>query len=205
MSMPFSAFEDQVLRAQPATDGQRALTIVAFDRAQPIDLPPALREKARKIFGPIDHIPEEARGVLVVIGGRGWGKTQRLIGHYGLWRMLTASLVGLAPGEWGFFAGLAPDVETGVQSLRFALGVAKATPSIARLIESESSDRFVIARPDGHRVAFEVFAASKGGSSVRGRSLVGAGFDEASFFRSKETGQINDDDNVSAALPWCPT
>jgi hypothetical protein len=201
VSFLFSTFEDQVLRVQPASDGQRALTTVAFDRVQPIDLPPALLAKAREIFGPVDYIPEPAWGVLDVIGGRGWGKSQRLIGHYGLFRMLTADLAGLAPGEWGFFAVVAPDVETGAQSFRFALGAAKAAPSIAHLIESESSDRFVIARPDGRRVAFEVFAASKGGSSVRGRSLVGAGLDEASFFRDRATGTINDADIFSAITP----
>jgi hypothetical protein len=199
-ALPFLRFQRDVLR-RPLSIGQQVLASVAVDGVDPIELETeAEREMAHRILGPVDRIPESARGVLVVVGGRAWGKT-RFLGDYLLWRGLTADVSSLAPGEMLFGPIVAPDVDTGGQALRFALGAAEATPAIASLIESKTTSGFVLRRPDGVRYSQEVFAASRGGANVRGRSLAAGGMDEASFLRDPKTGQVNDVGNFTAMAP----
>jgi hypothetical protein len=49
-------------------------------------------------------------------------------------------------------------------------------------LESASADALMLRREDGRTVIVEALPASRGGASVRGRSLVGAVLDEAAFF-----------------------
>ncbi len=182
------------------TRAQRVLAAVAVDGVDPADLTGADRDVALKLFGTLDRIPAQARAVAVLVCGRGSGKSYLFGGAYPLWRMLTATLDALAPGEMAFAPVVAPDMRTARQTLRFAIGAAKSVKSIARLIVAETSDSLVLQRPDGRVVAMEVFAASRGGSSIRGRSLVCAVLEECAFFRD-ENKIVNDQDIFGALAP----
>lgn len=182
------------------TPAQRVLVLVAFDGVEPGDLTGTDRDLARQLFGDVDTIPALARAVLVAVCGARSGKSYVLGALYSLWRALTADLSGLAPGEVAVAVIVAPEVRTARQALRFALGAAKATPKIAQLVEAESNDSFTLRRPDGRPVSIEVLPATRGGSALRGRSLVSAVLDECAFFRD-EGFVVNDAEVFRAVAP----
>lgn len=182
--IPFVAFVRDVLGVT-LTPAQTVLVAVAYDHADPVALPVGDRELARQLFGDVDTIPPVARSVLVAVCGARAGKTYVLGALYSLWRALIADLSSLAPGEHAVALLVAPDQRLARQILRYALGAAKSVPSVARLIQSETVDNFTLRRPDGRIVALETLPAARGGSSVRGRSLVSAVMDECAFFRDQ--------------------
>lgn len=196
---PFVEFVGAVLRVKlhPA---QRVLCGVAFDGQDPGDFDGDDRETARQLFGDVAVIPPSARAVLVAVCGARSGKSRVLGALYSLWRALTADLSGLAPGELAVALVVAPDLRLARQTLRFALGAAKAVPAIARLIETENADALTLRRPDGHVVSIEALPATRGGSALRGRSLVSAVLDECAFFRD-ESFQVNDSELFRAVSP----
>jgi hypothetical protein len=199
---PVSGFVDfceRVLRVR-LTSGQRVAALVAVDNVDPDDLTGVDRDLARKLFGDVDKVPSRARGVVLLLKGARVGGSYIFGGLYSLWRALTANLSSLAPGEQATALVVAPDTRLGRQVLRYALGAAKVVPTIAQLIESESSDSFTIRRPDGQRVAIEVLPATRGGSALRGRSLVSSVLTEAAFFRD-EGAVVNDQELFRACAP----
>jgi hypothetical protein len=198
-TIPFCAFVETVLHVR-LTRPQEVLARVAFDRVEPRDLTGADRDIARQLFGSIDTVPPEARGVLVAVCGARGGKSYVLGALYALWRSLTADLGSLAPGEQASAVVVAPDVRLARQVLRYVTGAARAVPAIAACIESESSDSLLLRRPDGAAVALEVLPATRGGSAVRGRSLVCAVLDEAAFFRDADS-VVNDSEIFKAIAP----
>jgi hypothetical protein len=199
-AITYCGFVADVLGAR-LTDAQLVLCKVAFDRVEPRDLDPADREIAAQLFGPdVDIIPDSARAILVGTFGARSGKSRFLGGIYSLWRALVADVTGLAFGETATALLVAPDLRLGRQSLRFALGAAHSVPSIARLIESESTDAFALRRPDGSLVAIECLPASRGGIATRGRTLVSAVLDECAFFRDADYA-INDEEIFKAVSP----
>jgi hypothetical protein len=195
----FVAFCERIVRMQ-LTPAQRVLALVAFDGVDPCQLEGEARDLALRLFGGIDSIPKSARGVLAIVKGARVGGSYVFGGILSLWRALTADLSGLAPGEQAVALIVAPDLRLARQCLRFALGAAQSAPDMARLIVSESADGFVIERPDGCRVAIECLPATRGGSAVRGRSLVSAVLSETAFFRD-ESAVINDADIFRAVAP----
>ena len=197
--VPFVRFVETVLgvRLHPA---QSVLCRVAFDGIEPSDLEGDDRGLARQLFGETETIPTEARAVLVAVCGARSGKSRVLGALYSLWRALTADLTALAPGELAVALIVCPDLRLARQTLRFALGAAKAVPSIARLIEGESADALTLRRPDEHVVSLEALPATRGGSALRGRSLVSAVLDECAFFRD-ESFQVNDQELFRAVAP----
>lgn len=195
----FTKFVAKVLRVK-LTIGQRVLCLVAYDGLEPKDLEGDEREVARRIFGDIDVIPPEARAVVVAVCGARAGKTYILGALRLLHLALTVPLTSLAPGEVASGLIVAPDLRLARQCLRYALGAAKATPAIAERVASESADGFVIRRENGQTVALEALPATRGGSALRGRSLVGAVLDEAAFFRDDDYA-VNDTEIFKAVAP----
>lgn len=180
------------------TVAQRAFALVAFDGAQPRDLSLGEREAAREIFGAIAVVPPLARAVIAMIAGAQSGKT-----YLGALRLLhlaiTCDLSRLAPGERAFAIIVAPDLRLARQALRYAYGAAHGS-FLRSWLRSESADGFVIERPDGHRVAFEVLPATRGGSALRGRRLVGVLLDEGCFLLGEDH-VVNDVELFSAIAP----
>jgi hypothetical protein len=181
------------------TEGQAAFCKVAFDGMDPIDLPPKQRELAAVIFGDVDRVPEDARGVVGAICGRDVGKSRIFGGHRLLHLGMTVPLGSLSPRETAWALFVAPDVRLGRIPLNFALEAAESSPSIAKKITESSKDHFCIAR-DGRRIRYQVLPATRGGTSVRGRPLVGALLDENCYFRDANF-VINDEAIFNAITP----
>lgn len=198
-ALPFVAFLETVL-CITLTAAQRVLCLVTFDGVQPADLAGDQRDIARQLFGDVDTVPAQARHVLVAMCGARGGKSWLLVALYSLWRALTADLSGLAPGEQATALIVAPDLRLARQALRYCIGAARLVPSIAALIASETADALVLRRPDGRAVAIEVLPATRGGSAVRGRTLVSACLDESCFFHD-ERYAVNDLDIFRAVSP----
>ena len=182
------------------TAAQRVLAEVAFDCAEPASLSSPDRLIAAELFGEIETVPSSARGVLAAVCGARGGKSYVMSALYSVWRMVTADLDGLAPGEQASAVVVAPDVRLGRQVLRYAAGAIRQVKPLASCIISESTDGLVLRRPDGHLVALEVLPATRGGSAVRGRSLVSAVLDEAAFFRDADS-VVNDEEVFRGVAP----
>lgn len=184
------------------TDGQPAFCKVAFDGVDPIDLPEDERELAKKIFGDIDRIPEGCRDVIAMLKGARMGGTW-IWSLYLVYAALLADLSTLAAGEQAFAPIVAPDLKTARQSLRYVIGAFQSRANLRACIVGEpTAGNITIRRPqDGRQVSIECLAASRGGSAVRGRSMVAALIDETAFFRSADTGVINDAEIYRAISP----
>ncbi len=182
------------------TLGQRTIARIAYDGAQPRDLTDEERAMFGRMFGDVETIPVAARHVFVgVCGGRG-GKSYVLGALRLLHLALTVSLATLAPGEVAAAVIVAPDLRLARQTLRYVLGAARSVPSIAKRITSETADGFTLRRPDGGSVEIVCLPATRGGSALRGRSLVCALLDEAAFFRD-ESSVVNDVEILRAVGP----
>jgi hypothetical protein len=193
----FIEFASRLVRL---TTGQRVLAGVVFDRAEPAELPPEDADVARELFGDLHRIPEAARAVVAIVAGARGGKSRIFGATYSVWRALTANLDSLAPNEAASALIVAPDLRLARVTLRYALGVMKEKPETAAMVRNETADGFTIQRPDGRRVAVEALPATRGGSALRGRTLVSAVLEESAFFRDSES-VINDDEVFRAVTP----
>jgi len=187
----FLQFLRGVLGVTSLTEPQRVFVRVVFDGIDPARLTGRDRDLARQLFGDVETIPPEARAVLAMLKGARVGGTW-LCSLWLLYRAVTADCSGLAAGELGFCVAVAPDLRLARQCVRYALGAAQSVPSLAALIRAETSDGFVLQRPDGRSVSIEALPATRGGSALRGRTLLAALMDESSFFRDRESGVVND-------------
>lgn len=195
----FVEFCESVLavRMEPA---QRVFWSVAADRVQPCELTGDDRELGRAMFGAVETIPDEARRLVATIKGAGIGFSF-FLGYRLLHRALTATELGAA-GEIRPALVVAPDMRTARIPVRYALGAADAVPQIKRLIEQRGADGFTIRREAGRFTSVEALPASVGGSALRGRRYIEAGFDESCFLRDQNY-QVNDVDCRRAVLPRC--
>lgn len=192
--------------------GQRALTLVAYDGLEPCELTGELRSLAREIFGPVERIPPEARHVFgAVCGGRA-GKSYVLGALRLVHLALTVPLDVLAPGEQASGIVVAPDQGLAGQVVRYMGGALWSHAELRECIterhmreaieEGRTLEGIRIRRPhDGRIVNLEQRAASRGGTSGRGRTLIGAVLDESCFFRDSSSGVVNDKDIFDAAKP----
>ncbi len=186
--------------------GQLALAMVAFDGAEPRDLPVELRELARRIFGDIDVIPAEARRVLALVAGARGGKSYVFGALRLLHLALTVSLATMAPGEDAIGTIFSGDPRQREQCFKYALGAARSHPGIRAMIQGKARDdddfsgsEFTLKRKDG-KVIIESLPPKPGGGSGRGRSLVGAVLEECAFFQD-ENHKVNDVDVFTAVTP----
>jgi len=166
------------------TAGQAVLARVAFDGADPAGLPPDEREIAGRIFGPsVDVIRPLARTVIAAVLGARSGKS--VIGAARcLHAALTCPIDRLGPGEVGYVLLLAPDLRLSRATLNYCRGFIHQVPALKRLLVSETGDRLTLKR-ERRQVSIEALPAARGGSSARGRSLLGALMDESAFFKDE--------------------
>jgi len=196
VAVTFSKFLARAIPSFRPTPAQRVLVAVSFDGIDPVALPEGDRSIAEKLFGPVDTIPPAARRIVLWVKGARIGGS--LLCAYRLVHLAeTVSLRNVAPGEQAAGIIVGPDTRLARQPLRYALGGAN---SAGFSIESETQDSFVMVRSDGRRVSIECLPATRGGSAVRGRTLVGAIVTEASFFRD-ENYQVNDVEVVRGIRP----
>jgi hypothetical protein len=184
----------------PLSDAQKVYIRVVFDREQPAALEEPDRAIARQLFGDIDTIPDAARHVVCTLKGARVGGTM-LHSVFLLYSALTTPLEGLAVGEVGFGAVVAPDLRLATQAFRYTIGAAESVEEIDRCVENKTTTSLTLRRPDGRVVTIECLPASRGGSAVRGRTYFAVLLDESSFFRDETSGQVNDAELYRAIAP----
>lgn len=173
------------------TPAQLEASRVCFDGAEPSE------QWRDRLFGGAARIPERARHVVIEVAGARSGKSRRHAMRL-LHLALTMPLDRLAPGEKAIGLIVAPDMRLARQALTFVAGVASSLPR--GMVQKIAAESVTIRRIDGHVVSIECLPATKGGSAVRGRSLVGAVLDEAAFFRD-DSHAVNDVDIYRAVAP----
>jgi hypothetical protein len=173
------------------TPAQTRMTSVAFDgAASPAD------DLGLALFGA--EVPAGKRDVVAIVKGARIGGS--LLSAYRLLHLaLTVPLPTLAPGEHAFGLIVAPDLRLARQTLRYVAG-ALDVPAFAGCSVADATDAITVKRPDGKLVTLECLPATRGGSAVRGRTLVGAVMSEASFFRD-ENYSVNDAEVYRAIAP----
>lgn len=182
------------------TVGQRAFVRVAVDRASMDELSDDEKAAALDMWGPLGDVPAVARRTVVAAFGRDSGKTE-LASAIGLYLALTVDLSKCGPGDMPRAFVVAPDLDTARLTLERALARIEASEALHdRLVGAPSTLGFTLRRLDGRLVRFEVRAASRGGKTIRGRSIVALILDEASLFYG-EGYTVNDREIVKAGRP----
>jgi hypothetical protein len=172
---------------------QRVFLLIAADGVQPGTLVGGERELAREMFGEVDDVAPNVRATVAALKGADVGYSY-MMGLRLLYRALTADVSDAAPGEIRPALCVAPDLRLARGPIRIALGFAEQHPAIRRLIESSTSDGFVLMRDGGRRTSVECLPASVGGRATRGRRYLEVVLDEACFFRDSSSGAVNDRD-----------
>lgn len=208
--MEFWEFCERVLGLK-LTTGQRVVAKVAFGYWDPIDLPgdaedeTSERALALKMFGGIERVDSSAKRFIVMRLGRGSGKTT-LCSAFGVYEAVTHDIRKCGPGDVPFVMIVAPDKPTAQLSIRMSREMIRSQPALERLVVSDTAEKIVLRRPDGRMVAIEAFAATRGGSAMRGRTIMSFLMDEAEFFLSNDGSNgkeyaVNDRDIFRALKP----
>lgn len=163
-----------------------------------------------------DEIPLRDHVVVVVGAGRGGGKTSQLLAPAALHAAWTTPLVAsgartdprfpeahrLAPGERPKVLLISSSKRLAKQAYELIVGLIKRSPVLrASLVDEPTSQEAILRRPDGIEVRIEIVAAKAQGESARSGTILFLAMDEACFFRSGETYEVNDTDTFDAAIP----
>ena len=199
----FWEFCEKVLKLE-LTLGQRVVAKVAFGDYQPCDLEGSEYDIALVLFGGLETVPPGAKRFVCLRLGRGSGKTT-LCSAYAVY-CAVCQQVRVGPGDTPYVITIAPDKDTAKLSISMAREMIRGQPALERLIVSDEKTSITLRRPDGQQVKIEAFAASRGGSSVRGRTILAFLLDEAEFFTSNADGDgksysVNDIDLFRALKP----
>lgn len=178
------------------TPGQYAWTSVAYDGCWPTE---SVHQRiAEQIFG--GEIDDGYHSVILGIFGARGGKSYVL----GAARMLHGALVRkldkLGHGERAYGPVVGPGLDHAYQVLRYVRGLITTKPELEALIDVDVADEIGLRRPDGVCVSIKAYAASRGGTSVRGKSFFDALMDEAAFFMDASF-KVNDEEIFNAITP----
>lgn len=184
--------------------GQSVIAKVAFGNYDPIDLPEPERALALEMFGGVERVSSLARKYILLRLGRGSGKTT-LCSAFSVYTAVTFDCSLAGPGSVPYVIVVAPDRETAKLSIRMAREMIRSNPALERLVVSDQDQLIQLRRPDGRMVRIESFAATRGGSSMRGRDIMAFLMDEAEFFTSNagegKDYAVNDKDIFNALTP----
>jgi hypothetical protein len=203
-AVEFHTFCESVIGLK-LTLGQRVIAKVCFGDHDPIDLEGEERRLALEMFGGVEKVSVEAKRYVFLRLGRGSGKTT-MCSAYGVYKAVTADISMCGPGSVPSVIIIAPDKPTAKMSVRMAREMIRGQPALDRLIVNDTDDTIQLRRPqDGRMVRIEAFAATRGGSAVRGRDIICFLMDEAEFFTSNAEGgrdyTVNDEDIFKAMKP----
>ncbi|MEO7036920.1 MAG: hypothetical protein ABI548_23425 [Polyangiaceae bacterium] len=188
MAQSFVKFCDTI--RLPRNPAQNALIATSFDGA---DVAPEFAD----IFGGAIDQPKRA-STIVWLCGRASGKTT-LGAAAVLWKGLTIDLSMLRPGEIAWGVCVAPDRALATLTLTAINSWLDTTP-LGKFVTERTADSVTLKRPDGHVLKIAVFAASRGGSSLRGKPIFAAFLDEACFFR--DASAVVNDTDISNAIVY---
>lgn len=201
--LPFHEFCERVLRLH-LTPGQGVIAKVAFGNSNPCDLSGEEYDLALTMFGGVDRVSPSAKRYVCLRLGRGSGKTT-MCSAYSVYLAVTADLRKCGVGDTPYVITIAPDKPTAQLSIRMCREMIRGQPALERLVTADDTTSITIRRPEGRLVKIEAFAATRGGSAVRGRSIIGFLLDEAEFFTSNSDGNrdysVNDRDIFQALKP----
>jgi hypothetical protein len=200
--LEFHDFCEKVLSLH-LTTGQRVVAKVGFGNYDPIDLPEDERNLALEMFGGLERVPKESRKYILLRFGRGSGKTT-LCSAFSVYEAVTHDIGKCGPGDVPYVIVVAPDKETAKLSIRMSREMIRSQPALERLLVNDTDQMIQLRRPDGRMVRIESFAATRGGSSMRGRTIIAFLMDEAEFFTSSGDGKdyaVNDKDIFRALKP----
>lgn len=197
--IPFHEFCERVLHLE-LTTGQRVIAKVAFGNLQPGDLEGDERELALELFGGLLHVSPKAKRFVVMRLGRGSGKTT-LCAAYAVYCAVCQSPGRIGPGDTPYVITIAPDLPTAKLSISMCREMIRGNLALERLVVGDEKQIITLRRPDGLQVKIEAFAASRGGATVRGRTILAFLLDEAEFFTSGEGYTVSDGDIFRALKP----
>lgn len=167
----------------------------------------------RRIFNCVPgELPAHAARVVGVGAGRRGGKTSRLLAPKAVHLAWTVPLPNTRPGEVARVAIVAPDVDAATATLNFVKGIVSSSEVLRAAVVSDvavgedpedigNAVAVLLRRPDGRLVDITVRAASRGGRSVRSRTLVGLILDEACFLFGADGHTAIDQSIFDGALP----
>lgn len=181
------------------TYGQEVL-IRMMDGEKPHELPESMREDARLCVGGVEDWPDGIDHLMAIVAGRRAGKSYVLSALPLLYQALHVDISSLAPGEFASAILVAPDIRLARQTSRYILGAIQNHPQLKKFLKSGNVDGMVIERPGEGSVIIEILPATRGGSAVRGRAVVGAVLDEAAFFYDEDH-VVNDEEIFRALIP----
>lgn len=197
--IPFYRFCEEVLGLE-LTLGQRVIAKVAFGTYQPGDLEGEEREIALELFGGLLYVSPKAKRFVVMRLGRGSGKTT-MCSAYGVFCAVCQHPGKIGPGDTPYVITIAPDLPTAKLSISMCREMIRRNSALERLVIGDEKQIITIRRPDGLQVKIEAFAASRGGATVRGRTILTFMLDEAEFFTSGEGYTVSDGDIFRALKP----
>lgn len=197
--IPFYEFCEKVLGLE-LTLGQRVIAKVAFGDLQPGDLEGDEREIALELFGGVLHVSPKAKRFVVMRLGRGSGKTT-LCAAYSVYCAICQNPGRIGPGDTPYVITIAPDRPTAALSISMCREMIRRNPALERLVVGDEKQLITLRRPNGLQVKIEAFAASRGGATVRGRTILAFLLDEAEFFTSGDSYAVSDNDIFRALKP----
>lgn len=152
------------------------------------------------------QLPTVPRRTIAVGAGRGAGKTSRLLAPKAIHAAITVPVPDLGRGERARSVIVAPDRDLAMQTLDFVRGHVEESPILRQWIvhnsRGEIGKTYIrLRRPDGREVDITIGSATRGGKSVRGRTLVFLGLEEACFFQTDSGYEVTDKEIYRAAQP----
>lgn len=206
-AISFCGFVKEVLKIN-MTVGQRVIAKVCIDAKGLEDLDDAELTMARQLFKCGDEpfkIPRRSRRNICLRFGRGSGKSS-FSSWVAVYKMFTADVSKCGAGDVPTVSILAPKKDTSKDvCLNMIRALIKETPALAKYVikDDDNDAKIAIRRPDGKEVWAKAFAASSGGKTVRGRSIIMAIMDEAELFNSDPDGRfiVNDREMYGAITP----
>ena len=197
--IPFHEFCEKVLGLE-LTLGQRVIAKVAFGNMQPGDLEGEERDIALELFGGLLYVSPKAKRFVVMRLGRGSGKTT-MCSAYAVYCAICQHPGKIGPGDTPYVITIAPDLPTAKLSISMCREMIRRNTALERLVVGDEKQIITLRRPDGLQVKIEAFAAARGGSTVRGRTILAFLLDEAEFFTSGEGYTVSDGDIFRALKP----
>lgn len=169
-------------------------------------------ELARAIFNcPASALPTLPARTVGVGGGRRSGKSSLLLATKGVHSAISVPAPNLRPGEVARVPIVAPDKDAAAAILNYIKGIIATSPVLRELAVSDApiedpedvgtTVAVVLRRPDGKLVDITVRAASRGGSTVRSRTMLGLLMDEACFLFGDDGHTVSDRAIFNAAAP----
>lgn len=169
-------------------------------------------ERSRELFNCGAAVLPAVRARVIGIGaGRRSGKTSNLLAPVAVHLAITVPLPNLKPGEVARVAIVAPDLDAAGACLNYVKGIIGSSEVLRSMVVSDvepedpedvgTTIAVLLRRPDGKLVDITVRAASRGGRSVRSRTLVGLILDEACFLFGDDGHTVSDRAIFNAAAP----